>query len=65
MTQPRKPVPEPGMHELLNDEIGRLVMRADRVARHEVEALVRRVKAPDAKHESRAAALSRSTERVP
>ena len=46
MTQPRKPVPEPGMHELLNDEIGRLVMRADRVARHEVEALVSRVKAP-------------------
>jgi len=34
------------MQELLNDEIGRLVMRADRVERHEVEALVTRVNAP-------------------
>jgi hypothetical protein len=34
------------MHELLDDEIGRLVMRADHVARREVEALVSRVKAP-------------------
>jgi len=46
MTQPRKPVPEAGMEELLNDEIGRLVMRADRVERHEVEALVMRVNTP-------------------
>jgi len=46
MTQPRKPVPEAGMQELLNDEIGRLVMRADRVERHEVEALVTRVSTP-------------------
>jgi hypothetical protein len=34
------------MQELLSDEIGRLVMRADRVERHEVEALVMRIKAP-------------------
>lgn len=46
MTQPRKPVPEPGVRELLSDEIGRLVMRADHVERREVEALVTRVKAP-------------------
>jgi hypothetical protein len=46
MTQPKKLVPEPGVQELLSDEIGRLVMRADRVKRHEVEALVMRVKAP-------------------
>jgi len=46
MTNPRKLVPEPGVQELLSDEIGRLVMRADRVKRHEVEALVMRVKAP-------------------
>ena len=46
MRHPRKPVPEPGMEELLNDEIGRLMMRADGVKRHEVEALVMRVKAP-------------------
>jgi hypothetical protein len=46
MTHPRKLVPEPGVQELLSDEIGRLVMRADRVERHEVEALVMRVKAP-------------------
>ena len=36
------------MQELLGDEIGRLVMRADHVERHEVEALVMRVKAPRA-----------------
>ena len=46
MTRPRKLVAEPGVQELLSDEIGRLVMRADRVKRHEVEALVMRVKAP-------------------
>ena len=46
MAHPRKPVPEPRMQELLSDEIGRLVMRADRVERHEVEALVMRIKAP-------------------
>ena len=46
MTQPRKPVREAGVQELLSDEIGRLVMRADRVERHQVEALVHRVKAP-------------------
>jgi len=44
MTQPRKPVREPDVQELLGDEIGRLVMRADRVERHQVEALVHRVK---------------------
>ena len=46
MIHPRKPVPEPRIHDLLSDEIGRLVMRADRVERHEVEALVMRIKAP-------------------
>jgi len=46
MTQPRKPVREAGVQELLSDEIGRLVMRADRVERHQVEALVHRVKVP-------------------
>jgi hypothetical protein len=46
MRQPKKPIPEPDVQELLSDEIGRLVMRADRVERHEVEALVMRVKAP-------------------
>jgi hypothetical protein len=46
MTHPRKPAPAPGVQELLSDEIGRLVMRADRVKRHEVEALVMRVKGP-------------------
>jgi hypothetical protein len=64
MTQPRKPAPEPGMHELLNDEIGRLVMRADRVERREVEALVSRVKAPKAAPEP-GTRLSRKTETVP
>ena len=48
MTQPRKPGSEPRVHELLSDEIARLMMRADRVERHEVEALVTRVKAPRA-----------------
>ncbi len=48
MTQPRKPAREPGMQELLSDEIGRLVMRADHVERREVEALVSRVRAPKA-----------------
>ncbi len=48
MTQRRKPFPEPGVHELLNDEIARLVMRADGVARREVEALVTRVNGPRA-----------------
>ena len=63
MTRPRKAGREPGVHELLSDEIGRLVMRADRVERHEIEALVTRVKAPKAER----AALppqSRKTERV-
>ena len=55
MTQPRKPVPEAGMQELLNDEIGRLVMRADRVERHEVEALVTRVSTPKIEREPRRA----------
>lgn len=63
MTQPRKPVPEPGMHELLNDDIGRLVMRADHVARHDIEALVSRVKSPKAAHPPRALP-SRKTENV-
>jgi len=63
MTQPRKPFPEPGMHELLNDEIGRLVMRADGVARHQVEALVARVKAPRAEGAPQAP-QSRKTEKV-
>ena len=46
MIQPKKSVPEAGVQELLSDEIGRLVMRADRVERREVEALVMRVKTP-------------------
>jgi len=57
MAQPRKPVREPGVQELLSDEIGRLVMRADRVERHDVEALVTRVKAP---REERAARATQS-----
>lgn len=44
MTRTRKLVPEAGMRELLDDEIGRLVMHADRIERHEVEAVVSRVK---------------------
>ena len=64
MTQPRKPFPEPRVHELLNDEISRLVMRADGVARHEVEALVTRVRAPRAERATRAP-QSRKTERAP
>ena len=44
MGSKRRPVPEARVHELLDDEIGRLVMRADRVERHEVEAVVSRVK---------------------
>jgi hypothetical protein len=60
MTQPRKPVPEPRVHELLNDEISRLVMRADGVARHEVEALVTRARAERATR----APQFRKTERV-
>jgi len=47
MTQPRRPGREAGMQELLSDEIGRLVMRADRIMRHEVEAVVSRVKGPN------------------
>ena len=62
MTQPRKPGREPGVHELLDDEIGRLVMRADRVERHEIEALVSRVRAPRLE---RRAAQPRKTEMVP
>ena len=46
MRYSKKLVPEPGMQELLSDEIGRLVMRADGVERHEVEALVMRVRPP-------------------
>jgi hypothetical protein len=60
MSQPKKPVPEPGLHELLNDEIGRLVMRADGVARHDVEALVTRVKPARAERTSQ----PRKTEKV-
>lgn len=44
MTRTGKVVTEAGMQELLDDEIGRLVMRADRIERHEVEAVVSRVK---------------------
>ena len=61
MAQPRTLVSEPDLHELLNDEIGRLVMRADRVGRLEVEALVTRVKAPKTKHRT-CTELSRRTE---
>ena len=61
MTHPRKPVPEPGIRELFSDEIGRLVMRADRVERHEVEALAMRVKAPRLERATRAR-QSRKTE---
>ncbi len=63
MTQPRKPVTEAGMQELLNDEIGRLVMRADRVERHEVEALVTQVSTPKVERAPRQA-RSRKTEVV-
>jgi hypothetical protein len=44
MTQPRKLTVEPDVRELLSEEIARLLMRADRVERHEVEALVARVR---------------------
>ena len=64
MTRPRKAGREPGVHELLSDEIGRLVMRADRVERHEIEALVSRVKAPLPERVPRAV-QSRKTETVP
>lgn len=60
MMQPQKPVPEPSIRELLSDEIGRLVMRADRVDRLEVEALVMRVKRPSAERVPK----SRKTEAV-
>jgi hypothetical protein len=60
MTHPKKPAPAPGVQELLSDEIGRLVMRADRVKRHEVEALVMRVKGPRTER----ALQSRKTETV-
>lgn len=63
MTQPRKPGSEPRVHELLSDEIARLMMRADRVERHEVEALVSRVKAPRIERPPRAA-QPRKTETV-
>ena len=62
MTQPGKPGREPRVHELLSDEIARLMMRADRVERHEIEALVSRVKAP--RVEPRAV-QPRKTETVP
>ncbi len=61
MTQPRKPAREPGMQELLSDEIGRLVMRADHVERREVEALVSRVNSPRVQRAPRAVP-SRKTE---
>lgn len=64
MTQPRKPGSEPRVHELLGDEIARLMMRADRVERHEIEALVSRVKAPRIERLPRSA-QSRKTETVP
>ncbi|GEM_PF-2689331 len=51
MSQPRKPAPEPGIRELLNDEIGRAVMRADGVERREVLALAARVGPSRAKPE--------------
>jgi hypothetical protein len=34
---------EPAVKDLLNEEIARLLMRADHVERHQVEALVTRV----------------------
>lgn len=34
---------EPAVKDLLNEEIARLLMRADRVERHQVEALVTRL----------------------
>ena len=64
MTQPRKPGSEPRVHELLDDEIARLVMRADRVERHEIEALVSRVKPPRVERLPRAL-QPRKTETVP
>ncbi len=64
MTQPRRPGREAGMQELLSDEIGRLVMRADRVERHEVEALVSRVTTPRAEPAPRGG-RPRKTETAP
>jgi hypothetical protein len=52
------------MQELLSDEIGRLVMRADRVERHEVEALVSRVTTPRAEPAPRGG-RPRKTETAP
>lgn len=63
MRQPKKPMPEPGVQELLSDEIGRLVMRADRVERQEIEALVMRVKTPGTER-APDAPQSRKTEAV-
>lgn len=34
---------EPAVNDLLNEEIARLLMRADHVERHQVEALVTRL----------------------
>jgi hypothetical protein len=48
MTRPRKFAVEPDLRELLSEEIARLLMRADRVERHEVEALVAWVKSRSA-----------------
>lgn len=44
MAQPKKPLPELGVTELLSAEITHLLMRADRVQPGEVEALVTRVR---------------------
>jgi len=46
MAPPRKSAPEPGVKELLSEEITHLLMRADHVERREVEALVTKVRTP-------------------
>ncbi len=43
MGECRAPGSEPAVKDLLNEEIARLLMRADGVERHQVEALVTRV----------------------
>ncbi len=43
MGECRAPRSEPAVKDLLNEEIARLLMRADHVERHQVEALVTRL----------------------
>jgi hypothetical protein len=43
MPMPTRSSHEAGINDLLNEEIGRLLLRADRVERREVDALMTRV----------------------